>query len=96
MNNFHVGQKVVCVDVNPWRAEDDLGGLTKGSVYTIRRVGFHQHPTHPIGRYLGIVVDEIYRPCQTPYLASRFRPVHTTSIAVFKAMLAPTPHRETV
>lgn len=47
---FYVGQKVVCVNdaIEPWRVpwklpkKPNLGGLSKGVVYSVRRVGLYR------------------------------------------------------
>lgn len=90
MIDFHIGQKVVCVDASP----SHIGGkyrLVKGAVYTIR--GFDDE-----GGYLGLYLEEIPDdPVRAPFklpngwYAWRFRPVKTTNISIFTAMLVPTP-----
>ena len=100
--NFHVGQKVICVN--------DLGNTSgytygptlpkRGSVYTIREIV-------PRGAYGydedGLFLVEIVNPLcihlfpsgpmkgELQFRVSRFRPIRTTSIDVFLAMLEPTP-----
>jgi hypothetical protein len=97
MTALRVGQKCVCIDDKPhplnWRG---LDGLRKGEVYTIRRIGFDVDGT------FGIWLSEIIRPHQDgapewgelPFVATRFRPVKTTSIECFKALLAPVPTKQ--
>ena len=101
--NFHVGQKVVCVDDKiPCRS------LANGSIYTIRWFGLHVDPH--FGTNLCVRLAEINpRPeesellkdypealADVPYYASRFRPLVTrkTDISIFKRML--TPNQEKV
>ena len=95
---FYVGQKVVCVDDDTAEA-DGVTRLVNGRVFTIRRIatqfsrpGWVSHPrykgqgpfvwlTEISGRALG----------DTPYNASRFRPVveRKTDISALKALLNP-------
>ena len=81
---FRVGQKVVCVDDTPcpqssmpWKLIGTLDGLTKGRIYTIRRIGCFA------GRHQ-VWLDEIVRPLlgsicakhgEAGYRPSRFRPI---------------------
>lgn len=75
--NFHVGQRVVCVDP----AED----LVKDDIYTVTRVG-----TGLAGAAM-IDVAESSGWCQfmPAFFARRFRPIveRKTDIAIFTAML---------
>lgn len=91
MSNFHIGQKVVCVDASvAWDGDDRL---RVGSVYTIR--GFD-----PDTGGLGVLLEELVSPIVAPWEhelswdPSRFRPVGTTDISIFTAMLAPTPREK--
>jgi hypothetical protein len=88
--NFHVGQKVVCVN--------DKEGLQgwgwnvrpkKGSVYTVTAIGL-THSADP-EQLPCILVAELERREDSPLWAHRFRPIRTTDISVFTAMLVPTP-----
>lgn len=97
---FHVGQKVVCVDdridafCSGARFCDDLGGLRKGQIYTIRGFYYGGDPDWTPG---AVYLYEIFRPllpldtAEAPFHPDRFRPVVTTDIAIFTAMLAPAP-----
>ncbi len=82
--NFHVGQKVVCVD----DAKDYTGSETKlrnGVIYEVEAVVEH------LG-FTGLVVAGAYSWHPTrAYRSSRFRPVveRKTDISGFKAMLNP-------
>ena len=97
MNNFRIGQKICCINTVPryGYSQECMDGLTKGTVYTIRWIGIYWD--EPCVR-----LEEIHRPpfegweADVPYAANRFRPVKTTSIDVFTAMLAPSPVKETV
>jgi hypothetical protein len=107
---FHVGQKVVCIDVSSHKQKGHLRPTyastvtpTLGGVYTVRdifdaSVYGHDEP--------GLLLDEIVNPvrryislagpceCEQFFLAFRFRPVRTTNIDVFTKMLEPVPVRE--
>lgn len=100
MCNFHVGQKVVCVWNFSKCGFGDEQLPAKGEVYTIRGMEFF-----PRTGMVGLVFEEFhnkprhYSPglFEAHFAAERFRPVKTTSIEVFTAMLAPTPRlKETV
>jgi hypothetical protein len=76
---LYVGQKVVCVD-----AKDSAGRhkqlLVEGAVYKLRWVGMHVHPDYPLEFCVRLVgIDRsgygVPRGHDTPYKASRFRPV---------------------
>lgn len=94
MMPFHVGQKVVCVDVSerpharPWAGQYRP---VLGCVYTVRgwvQAIWDDDPP-------GIVLEEIINPTspitgREPYFnPARFRPVKTTSIEIFQKMLVP-------
>mgnify|MGYP001610460208 CR=1 FL=1 len=95
--NFHIGQKIVLIN-DKWSADADKyvpNRPVKGGVYTIR--GFDGGQLDP--DEFGVFLEEMVNP-ERDYLggrqegsfyAHRFRPVRTTSIDVFTAMLAPTP-----
>jgi hypothetical protein len=102
--SFHVGQRVVCVDDKRRLKKADMSGLTRGQIYTVRWCGVHEFlpfwPETP-----SIRVEEIHRDqdpydlrdprlFDTPFRASRFRPVKETDISIFTAMLAPTPKQK--
>jgi hypothetical protein len=83
---FHVGQKVVCVDVRI--VDGHLRPLAKGCVYTIRQLATRKgHPA--------VFLAEIDRTDDEgpddPFYAWRFRPVINTDISIFKAMLVNPP-----
>ena len=96
--NFHVGQKVVCVDDTFTHTPLYIGTQrpTAGATYTIRYVGASAQPSRD-----GVVVllEEIVNPIRHygngPYEPGwhrgRFRPLVITNIDVFTKMLAPTP-----
>jgi hypothetical protein len=104
---FHVGQRVVCVDLSPRRkylhhavwvapfAMPKRGGVyTVRDVFDARRYGFDQD---------GLLLEEIINPVldyvapaghvriEQFFLAFRFRPLRTTSIEAFHKMLEPVP-----
>ena len=84
--NFHVGQKVVCIDD---RQRNLPTNCVRGVVYTISDI--YVHPQWGMKVYL----HEIQAPpFNQGYFADRFRPVRTTDISIFTAMLAPISHKE--
>lgn len=92
--NFHVGQKVVCIDASSTSAFGTSFELIKRAVYTVRWVGKYYDPP-----YLCIRLEEIRdrqsahnaEQLDRPFWAARFRPVveRKASIEVFTAMLTP-------
>ena len=99
--NFVVGQKVVCVDDKDFapfvviRGElflqiGNLDGLTKNNVYTIRSLDKDEFDGNIVVQLVEIIRSITSDETKEPgYLPSRFRPVITTDISVFEAMLAP-------
>jgi hypothetical protein len=89
--NFHIGQQVVCVNVDPTSASDPvhLRLLHLRQVYTIRAI-------KTTG---GLLLNEIVYPLKPSETAERdyhhwrFRPVKRTDISCFTAMLKKTPRR---
>lgn len=97
---FHIGQKVVCI--GGMSADERKAGRyghgtetvpQKGSVYTIRCIVAFGNTTM---LYLSEIVnqpkayrfpDGIDRVTEPPFEAKYFRPVKTTSIEIFRAML---------
>ena len=103
MSMFHVGQRVVCVDISG--ANDTGEGVCEGLIYTISWVGVFHHPEIVEGPCVCVHLYEINRdlPARNgvvisdspfPYSARRFRPVKDTSIEVFRKLLAPLPEKE--
>jgi hypothetical protein len=106
---FHVGQKVVCVDVAyAYRGRvvkrrdghvapfnGSLHGLCKGQVYTIAAIDPPSYPEFIQEQEL--VLAEIDRGCPITrgFRASRFRPLieRKTDISVFTEMLTPSTKR---
>lgn len=88
--NFHVGQKVVCIDDNFSRKFVTNPVMSK--IYTLREV-------YPFADGIGVLLDEIRNePRQWSddygepgFRASRFRPVveKKTDISIFTEMLKP-------
>jgi hypothetical protein len=104
---FHVGQKVVCINVAPGR--DGLVPRYRGialpalgGVYTIRDIFDARRYGHDD---LGLLMEEIVNPirryisehgpvtCEQFWLSYRFRPLRTTNIDVFLKMLEPARER---
>jgi hypothetical protein len=98
MNDFYVGQKVVCIDDKFKNVSIDQI-IRKGQIYTIRWVGMYKH--YVDGEFLGIKVEEIHRgdddgpegygAADMPYRATRFRPLVKDKISAFRKLLAPNP-----
>jgi|RhiMethySRZTD1v2_1073278.scaffolds.fasta_scaffold2193823_2 hypothetical protein len=93
--SFHIGQQVVCVNDRfsrdmRWRRTVRNFPILKG-IYTIREI-------HVAGPLTGFCFHEIANPCtwfaagfgEPAFNSRNFRPVKTTSIAVFKKLLVPT------
>lgn len=77
--SFHLGQKIICIDGSPGDVKRYRHlRLVKGETYTVSAIVFQGHL---------IQVDEFPVPACCFWRANRFRPVRTTSIDIFKAML---------
>jgi hypothetical protein len=88
---FHVGQKVVCINAGHILARWLLGPapeLEEGRVYTVKGISH-------FGESLGVELQEVSPPDDDPdfefcgFHSGRFRPVieRKTSIEIFQAML---------
>ncbi|MFT4183630.1 MAG: CAP-Gly domain protein [Rhizobium sp.] len=96
--DFHVGQKVVCIDDRFKHVSIDQL-IRKGTIYTIRWVGEYTH--YVDGTFIGVKLEEIHRgnddgpegygAADMPYRASRFRPLVKDRIASLRKLLAPGP-----
>lgn len=93
MIDFHVGQKVVCVDAVGCEDFDGRTRIAEGEIYKIRRVGvrsiWYCIAFLVWGRPLWVWLEGVDR--GNGYRATRFRPLIHTDISVFTAMLAPSP-----
>lgn len=91
MTNFHVGQKVVCIN------GDGAPTLVERKVYTVTAVWGITLPTGLGREDTGVAVAEA-EPVSSllGFAASRFRPVTTrkTSIEIFQRMLNPSRVKE--
>lgn len=103
MSNFHVGQKVVCVDDMANIEARKIPEIDKGRIYVIRKIG-EQH-VRGLGNVLSVWLEGVHRSDVDPWFdgfqlieiedfgfrLSRFRPVveRKTDISCFKAMLNP-------
>lgn len=100
--NFHVGQKVVCVDDENQSSDNGKKDVYVGKVYTVSWSGIFIHPFY--GKAEEVVrLSEVSRWCPAsgvdmPLRANRFRPVvaRKTDISIFKAMLNPSKQRAEV
>ena len=96
--SFHVGQKVVCVsapDCDGGRGDERFPtNLLVGEIYNIRWIGIYNESltVRLVGLYRNAPKPEWI---DTPFLASRFRPVieRKTDISVFTALLDPANHK---
>jgi hypothetical protein len=92
---FHVGQKVVCVDADPCTytpaGVGDLDGLTRGEIYTIRRIGESPFWSGTPNVWLVEISRPLFFGGEPGYHTGRFRPVveRKTDISIFQAMLNP-------
>ncbi|MEH7869256.1 CAP-Gly domain protein [Rhizobium laguerreae] len=96
--DFHVGQKVVCIDDKFKHVSIDQL-IRKGEIYTIRWVGEYTH--YIDGTFIGVKLAEInrgnddgpegYGAADMPYRATRFRPLVKDKISSLRKLLAPTP-----
>jgi hypothetical protein len=101
MYNFHVGQKVVCINDTFKHVSIDQG-IRKGQIYTIRWVGPYKH--YVDGEFIGVKLAEInrgnddgpegYGAADMHYRATRFRPLLKDRLSALKNLLAPTPKGE--
>lgn len=103
MNNFHVGQKVVCIDDHFENGHffgcDILP--KKGVVYTIREIECFNSAKGEttvlrLNEIINAVMPYAVGDVECGFIVRRFRPVvsRPTSIAVFKAMLTPSKQKE--
>lgn len=98
MTQFHVGQRVVCIDPHKstWHRKSFLGipyikwssELNEGSVYTVQEVFVGTEYFSNV-LSVGLKLKEVVNYDNSGFRASRFRPVveRKTSIEIFKAML---------
>lgn len=98
--SFRIGEKVVCVNERQFKDSPGLwdGRLKRNAIYEIRWVGLFNNNFQ--GGRLSVRLVGLDRGGHgfndTPYCASRFRPLvtRTTDISIFTDMLI--PHREKV
>lgn len=91
MSNFHVGQRVA--SLYSCTHKESGTSVTKGGIYTIRRIAFAKTITglcfveHKPVSVLHPICDEY---C---WNSAHFRPLIETDISIFQAILA-NPHKE--
>ena len=96
MCNFRVGQQVVCISEDWSGAGPDwlriMKKPSKGLVYTVREVSCYEQCIFPFV----VLFEELRNPImnwipigqfENGYLPENFRPVKTTSIEIFNAIL---------
>ncbi|MHC1551341.1 CAP-Gly domain protein [Phyllobacterium sp. K27] len=98
MNDFYIGQKVVCIDDKFKNVSIDQI-IRKGEIYTVRWIGLYQH--YVDGEFVGIKLEEIHRgnddgpegycAADMPYRATRFRPLVKDKIGMLRGLLNPSP-----
>ena len=98
MYDFHVGQKVVCINDTFKNVSIDQG-IRKGQVYTIRWVGPYRH--YVDGDFIGVKLAEIHRgnddgpegygAADMPYRANRFRPLLRDQLGALRDRLLRKP-----
>ena len=98
MYDFHVGQKVVCINDTFKNVSIDQG-IRKGQVYTIRWVGPYRH--YVDGDFIGVKLAEIHRgnddgpegygAADMPYRATRFRPLLRDQLGALRDRLLRKP-----
>lgn len=91
MNQFHVGQRVVCIDDKFKNVSIDQG-IREGQIYTLRWVGMYSH--YVDGDFLGVRLMEVdrgnddgpegYGAADMPFAARRFRPLVSDPLIVFR------------
>ncbi|MFC7067480.1 hypothetical protein [Brucella rhizosphaerae] len=99
MNQFHIGQQVVCID-SVVGFEQYLE-IKEGEVYTIEWIGPFEHYIHC--SYIGVRLAGINRgTCpqfgyeNPPFSASRFRPLVTDRLSALRGLLAGGPVTEKI
>lgn len=97
MNQFYVGQQIVCVDdqvpLEGGKTVKDAN-LNEGDIFTIRWIGMASH--YVFGEYLGVRLEgvdskfgEAWGMPDAPYSAKRFRPLVQDRIGSLRALLVP-------
>lgn len=94
IQQFYVGQDVVCISAKQPANTTLSSGLTEGSIYKIRWIGPFVH--YLDGEYIGLRLEGINRGiCQIwgyvdqPFRATRFRPLVTDRLGSLRALLVP-------
>lgn len=93
-HQFHVGQKVVCIDDKFTNVSIDQG-IRKGEVYTLSWVGEYTH--YIDGAFIGVRLAEVtrgddpggYGADEMPFRATRFRPLVADRLGSLRALLVP-------
>jgi hypothetical protein len=88
LNQFYVGQEVVCIDAKFSRVTIPQG-ITEGQIYKIRWIG--EFTTYVDGTYIGVRLDGVERGVDPtygyedpPFAARRFRPLVSDPLIVFR------------
>lgn len=91
MDEFFVGQRVVCICADPWHyaGYTQEAPICEGGVYTIRKLG-HVEFNFGSRPMLGVWLEGIYRRsplgevADEPFGAIRFRPLESKPIELFR------------
>lgn len=94
MNQFFVGQKVVCIDAKFPHVSIDQG-IREGEIYTLSWVGPYTH--YIDGEFIGVRLAEVTRGAdpggygadEMPFRATRFRPLVADRLGSLRALLVP-------
>jgi hypothetical protein len=94
VNQFYVGQKVVCIDAKFQHVSIDQG-ISEGEIYTLSWVGPYVH--YVDGEFIGVRLAEVtrgddpggYGADEMPFRATRFRPLVADRLGSLRALLVP-------
>ena len=97
MNNFKVGQKVVCIDDDWGPAPEVHHWPKKDDVYTVRTIGVQGSNGKVFIRLREVVNPKSDKHHEAEFWAGCFRPVieRKTDISVFRRLLQPNPENVT-
>lgn len=97
MTNFHVGQKVVCIDAKV--GFEQFIEIEEGEIYEIAWTGPFEHYTQ--GSYIGVRLKGVDRGIcpqfgydNPPFAARRFRPLVRDKLSALRGLLAGGPVTE--
>lgn len=91
MTPFHVGMRVVCVDVSRMDCSDGTIGPVKGVVYTVRN--FRQHDAIRLVEIVNVAMRYADGFNECGFKLHRFRPAHENRMDELRSLLAPVPSK---